>query len=73
MLNYLGMDTVYFNENSPIYNSLSNTKLWDNLQYDLFNDVNNLYRNSYAELKLKFAKISENGHIVNHIFYFVMI
>ena len=55
------MDTVYFNENSPIYNSLSNTKLWDNLQYDLVNDVNNLYRNSYAELKLKFAKINENG------------
>ena len=61
MLNYLGMDTVYFNENSTIYNSLSNTKLWDNLQYDLVNDVNNLYRNSYAELKLKFAKINENG------------
>ena len=61
MLNYLGMDTVHFNENSPIYNSLSNTKLLDNLQYDLVNDVNNLYRNSYAELKLKFAKISENG------------
>ena len=27
-LNYLRFDTPYFNENSPIYNSLSNTKLW---------------------------------------------
>jgi len=60
-LSYLRIDTPYFNENSPIYNSLSNTKLWDNLPYDLVNKINNLYRRSYAELKLKFSKISESG------------
>ena len=38
-LSYLRIDTPYFNENSPIYNSLSNTKLWDNLPYDLVNKI----------------------------------
>ena len=61
MLNYLGMDIVKFNEKSPIYSSLSNTKLWDNLPNDLVDDVNQLYRNSYAGLKLEFEKISESN------------
>ena len=60
-LDYLRSDTPYFNEISPIYNSLSNTKLWDNLPYDLVNDINNLYRIRYEEIKLRFQKIRENG------------
>ena len=60
-LDYLRSDTPYFNEISPIYNSLSNTKLWDNLPFNLVNDINNLYRMRYEEMKLKFEKIRENG------------
>jgi len=60
-LSYLRLDTPHFNEISPIYNSLSNTKLWDNLPYDLVNDINNLYRIRYEEIKLRFQKIRENG------------
>ena len=60
-LSYLRLDTPYFNQISPIYNSLSNTKLWDNLPYDLVNDINNLYRMRYEEIKLRFEKIRENG------------
>lgn len=58
-LRYLRLDTAYFNEISPIYNSLSNSKLWDNLPYELANDINNLYRTSYEEMKLRFEKIRE--------------
>ena len=61
MLNYLGMDIVKFNEKFHIYSSLSNSKLWDNLPNDLVDDVNQLYRNSYAGLKLEFEKIYESN------------
>jgi len=60
-LRYLIFDTPYFNEILPIYNSLSNTNLWDNLPYDLVNDINNLYLNRYEDMKLRFEKIRENG------------
>ena len=60
-LNYLRLETVYFNEISPIYNSLSNSKLWDNLPYELANDINNLYRMKYEEMKLRFEKIREHN------------
>ena len=60
-LRYLRLDTAYFNEISPIYNSLSNSKLWDNLPYELANDINNLYRMKYEEMKLRFEKIREHN------------
>jgi len=60
-LQYLGMDTPYFNEVSPIYNSLSNTKLWNNLPFELVNQINDLYRRRYQEMKLRFEKIRENS------------
>lgn len=60
-LNYLSLETVYFNEISPIYNSLSNSKLWDNLPFELANDINNLYRMKYEEMKLRFEKIREHN------------
>ena len=60
-LRYLRLDTPYFNEISPIYNSLSNTKLWKNLPYELVNEINNLYRMRYQEIKIRFEKIREIG------------
>ena len=60
-LQYLSMDTPYFNEVSPIYNSLSNTKLWNNLPFELVNQINDLYRRRYQEMKLRFEKIRENS------------
>ena len=60
-LRYLSMDTPYFNEVSPIYNSLSNTKLWNNLPLELVNQINDLYRRRYQEMKLRFEKIRENS------------
>ena len=60
-LGYLRLDTPYFNEISPIYNSLSNTKLWKNLPYELVNEINNLYRMRYQEIKIRFEKIREIG------------
>jgi len=60
-LSYLRLDTPYFNEISPIYNSLSNTKLWKNLPYELVNEINNLYRMRYQEIKIRFEKIREIG------------
>ena len=61
VLRLLGSDTPYFNAISPIYNSLSNTKLWNNLPYELVNEINNLYRMKYQELKLSFEKFREIG------------
>ena len=61
ILRLLGADSVYFNTVSPIYNSLSNSKLWKNLPYELVNQINNLYRMKYEELKLRFEKFSEIG------------
>jgi len=60
-LRYLRLDTPYFNEISPIYNSLSNTKLWKNLPDELVNEINNLYRMRYQEIKIRFEKIREIG------------
>ena len=60
-LRYLRLDTPYFNEISPIYNSLSNTKLWKNLPYELVDEINNLYRMRYQEIKIRFEKIREIG------------
>ena len=59
VLRLLGSDTPYFNAISPIYNSLSNTKLWNNLPYELVNEINDLYRMRYQELKLRFEKFRE--------------
>ncbi len=61
VLRLLGSDTPYFNAISPIYNSLSNTKLWNNLPYELVNEINDLYRMRYQELKLRFEKFREIG------------
>ena len=60
-LRYLRLDTPYFNEISPIYNSLSNKKLWKNLPDELVNEINNLYRMRYQEIKIRFEKIREIG------------
>ena len=60
-LGYLRHDTPYFNEISPIYNSLSNTKLWKNLPDELVNEINDLYRRRYQEMKIRFEKIRQNG------------
>lgn len=44
---------MYLNENSPIYNGLSNTDLWDKLPESLVREVDDIYRRRHAELKKK--------------------
>jgi len=57
----LAGDTYFYNENSPVYNGLSNTNLWKQLPDSLTKQIDDFYRIKLMRVKKSFEKASEYG------------
>jgi hypothetical protein len=57
----LGGDFYFLNENSPLYNSLSNSNLLNKLPDSLTKQIDNLYRLKIMGVKIQLDKATEYG------------
>jgi len=55
-LRTLGDDTIFQNENSPVYNGLSNSNLWKQLPDSLTKQIDDIYRIKLMRVKKAFEK-----------------
>ncbi len=60
-LKRLGGDSYFLNENSPLYNSLSNSNLLNKLPDSLTKQIDNLYRLKIMGVKIIIDKATEYG------------
>ena len=74
LLRYLAEDDWFFDENSPIYATISGSELWKQLPDSLNKEIDDMYRLKFGRIKSAFVKQSEyalNGKLnflaANHL------
>ncbi len=74
LLKYLAEDDWFFDENSPIYATISGSELWKQLPDSLNKQIDDMYRLRFGRIKSAFVKQSEyalNGKLnflaANHL------
>ncbi len=74
LLRYLAEDDWFFDENSPIYATISGSELWKQLPDSLNKQIDDMYRLRFGRIKSAFVKQSEyalNGKLnflaANHL------
>ncbi|WP_387960150.1 DUF6090 family protein [Geojedonia litorea] len=59
LLKYLAEDDWFFDENSPIYATISGSGLWKQLPDSINRQIDDVYRNQFGSIKSAFAKQTE--------------
>ncbi|MEZ5056310.1 MAG: DUF6090 family protein [Saprospiraceae bacterium] len=59
LLNTLAQDEWFFDENSPVYATISGSELWRRLPDSLNRQIDKMYRNRFGVIKSSFLKQSE--------------
>ena len=58
ILDYLGLDVGYFNTTTPIFNSVVNSDLWQQLPDTLAKNVQDIYDYRFSPINKRFEKLS---------------
>lgn len=59
LLNVLAQDNWFFNENSPVYATISGSGLWKQLPDSLTRQIDDIYRSSFGTIKTSFERQTE--------------
>ena len=67
VLNLLASDYWYYHNQTPTYNRLSNSALWEKIPDSLASQINNVYYNRFTRIKIAFENSSSQiTHLLPH-------